>query len=55
MFAASGRALALEDGTLLFAVAAAHTGERWPPLYNYVCRSDDGGRTWCLLPRWSAA
>ncbi|WP_299221099.1 sialidase family protein [uncultured Alistipes sp.] len=50
MFAASGRALALEDGTLLFAVAAAHTGERWPPLYNYVCRSDDGGRTWCLLP-----
>ncbi len=50
MFAASGRALALDDGALLFAVAAAHTGEKWPPLYNYVCRSDDGGHTWRLLP-----
>ena len=50
MFAGSGRALQLRDGTLLFAVAAHHTGEKWPPLYNYVCQSDDGGRTWRLLP-----
>lgn len=50
MFAGSGRALQLRDGTLLFAVAAHHTGEKWPPLYNYVCQSDDDGRTWRLLP-----
>ncbi len=50
MFAASGRALALSDGGLAFVVAAHRTGESWPPLYNYVCRSDDGGRTWRLLP-----
>lgn len=50
MFAGSGRALQLRDGTLLFAVAAHHTGEKWPPLYNYVCQSDDSGQTWRLLP-----
>jgi len=50
MFAASGRALTLRNGSLLFAVAASHTGEKWPPLYNYVCRSDDGGHNWRLLP-----
>lgn len=48
-FAASGRALQLRDGTLLF-VLAARTGERFPPLTNYVCASDDGGHTWRLLP-----
>lgn len=48
-FAASGRALQLRDGTLLF-VLAARTGAAFPPLANYVCRSDDGGRTWRLLP-----
>lgn len=50
LFAASGRALQLRDGALLFVVAAHHTGEKWPPLYNYVCRSDDGGKTWRMLP-----
>lgn len=48
-FAASGRALQLRDGTLLF-VLAARTGTKFPPLANYVCSSDDGGRTWRLLP-----
>ncbi len=50
LFAASGRALQLRDGALLFVVAAHHTGDQWPPLYNYVCRSDDGGHTWRMLP-----
>lgn len=50
LFAASGRALQLADGTLLFAVAAHRTGDRWPPLRNYVCCSEDGGHTWRLLP-----
>lgn len=50
LFAASGRALQLADGTLLFAAAAHRTGTKWPPLYNYVCLSGDGGRTWRLLP-----
>lgn len=54
-FAASGRALQLRDGTLLFAVAAHHTGKKWPPLYNYVCQSDDGGRSWRLLPTPASA
>jgi len=48
-FAASGRALQLRDGTLLFAIAA-RTGEKFPPLSNYVCVSNDGGRRWQLLP-----
>lgn len=48
-FAASGRALQLHDGTLLF-VIAARTGESLPPLANYVCASEDGGHTWSLLP-----
>lgn len=50
MFAASGRALQLEDGTLAFSVAAHHTGEKWPPLHNYICISEDDGQTWNLLP-----
>ncbi len=50
LFAASGRALQLADGGLLFVVAAHRTGDKWPPLRNYVCRSDDGGHTWHLLP-----
>ena len=50
LFAASGRALQLADGGLLFVVAAHRTGDQWPPLRNYVCRSDDGGHTWRLLP-----
>lgn len=50
LFAASGRALQLADGGLLFVVAAHRAGDRWPPLRNYVCRSDDGGHTWRLLP-----
>lgn len=50
LFAASGRALQLRDGTLAFVVAAHRTGEKWPPLNNYVCLSDDGGETWRLLP-----
>lgn len=50
LFAASGRALQLRDGTLAFVVAAHHTGEKWPPLYNYVCISEDGGETWRMLP-----
>lgn len=50
LFAASGRALQLADGGLLFVVAAHRTGDQWPPLRNYVCRSDDGGHTWHLLP-----
>lgn len=48
-FAASGRALQLRDGTLLF-VVAARTGREAPPLVNYVCMSEDGGRSWRLLP-----
>lgn len=48
-FAASGRALQLRDGTLLF-VVAARTGREAPPLVNYVCMSEDGGRNWHLLP-----
>lgn len=48
-FAASGRALQLRDGTLLF-VVAARTGQSFPPLANYVCASEDGGHTWRLLP-----
>lgn len=55
LFAASGRALALRNGALLFVVAAHHTGDKWPPLHNYVCRSDDGGHTWRLLPAPAAA
>ncbi len=50
LFAASGRAMQASDGALLFVVAAHHTGDQWPPLRNYVCRSDDGGETWRLLP-----
>lgn len=50
LFAASGRALQLRDGTLAFVVAAHHTGEKWPPLYNYVCISENGGESWRLLP-----
>lgn len=50
LFAASGRALQLRDGTLAFVVAAHHTGEKWPPLYNYACISEDGGESWRLLP-----
>lgn len=50
MFAASGRALQLADGAILFAVAAHHTGDKWPPLHNYVCISEDGGYSWELLP-----
>lgn len=50
MFAASGRALQLSDGAILFAVAAHHTGDSWPPLHNYVCMSEDGGHSWTLLP-----
>lgn len=50
LFAASGRAEQFRDGTLAFVVAAHRTGEKWPPLYNYVCCSADGGETWHLLP-----
>lgn len=50
LFAASGHATQFRDGTLAFVVAAHHTGEKWPPLYNYVCCSTDGGRIWRLLP-----
>lgn len=48
-FAASGRALQLRDGTLLF-VIAVRVGEPFPPLSNYVCASVDGGGSWQLLP-----
>lgn len=50
LFAASGRAEQFRDGTLAFVVAAHRTGEKWPPLYNHVCCSADGGKTWHLLP-----
>lgn len=50
LFAASGRAIQLRDGTLAFVVAAHRTGEKWPPLYNHVCCSMDGGETWRLQP-----
>lgn len=43
-FAASGRALQLKDGRLLFAVAA-RTDSTWQ-LSNYACYSDDHGKTW---------
>lgn len=49
LFAASGRAVQLRDGSLAFVVAAHRTGEQWPPLYNYVCISEDGGEHWRLL------
>lgn len=49
LFAASGCATQLRDGTLAFVVAAHRTSEKWPPLYNHVCCSADGGETWRLL------
>lgn len=45
-FAASGNALQLKDGRLMFVVAARHTPEWGGPLTNHACYSDDGGRTW---------
>lgn len=48
-FAASGRALQLGDGTLMFVIAARTRGDS-NVLSNYVCASSDGGHTWQLLP-----
>lgn len=45
-FAASGRALQLRNGRLMFVVAARLTEEWGGPLCNYACYSDDGGDTW---------
>ena len=49
-FAASGRALQLRDGTLLF-VVAARTGREAPPLVNYVCMSEDGAGLSLHMPQ----
>lgn len=45
-FAASGRALQLRNGRLMFVIAARLTKEWGGPLCNYACYSDDGGETW---------
>lgn len=50
VFAASGRALQLRDGTILFVIAARKGEATTPPLCNYVCASYDGGYTWQVLP-----
>lgn len=47
-FAASGRALQLNDGRILFAVAARLTSDWGGRLSNYACYSDDGGETWSV-------
>lgn len=49
-FAASGRGLQLKDGRLMF-VLAVRTPDTRPwvgNLSNYVCYSDDGGKTWAV-------
>lgn len=45
-FAASGRALQLRNGRIIFVIAARPTSEWGGPLNNYACYSDDGGHTW---------
>lgn len=45
-FAASGRALQLRDGRILFVIATRTTPDWGGKLSNYVCYSDDGGETW---------
>ncbi len=45
-FAASGRALQLRDGRIMFAMAVRTTPDWGGSLNNYVCYSDDGGVTW---------
>lgn len=45
-FAASGRALQLRDGRIMFVMAVRTTSEWGGPLSNYACYSDDGGETW---------
>ncbi len=45
-FAASGRALQLKSGRIMF-VASAHCSDTWgATTYNYVCYTDDLGDTW---------
>ena len=46
MFAGSGHALQLENGRLMFVVAARHTAEMYGSLHNYAIYSDDHGKTW---------
>lgn len=45
-FAASGRALQLRDGRIMFVVAVRTTSDWGGALSNYVCYSDDGGESW---------
>lgn len=47
-FAASGRALQLRDGRIMFVVAARLTSNWGGALSNYACYSDDGGETWSV-------
>lgn len=47
-FAASGRALQLKDGRLMFVVAARLTSDWGGKLTNFACYSDDGGDTWSV-------
>lgn len=47
-FAASGRALQLKDGRIMFAIAARLTSDWGGRLSNYACYSDDGGDTWSV-------
>lgn len=47
-FAASGRALQLKDGRIMFAIAARLTSDWGGRLSNYACYSDDGGETWSV-------
>lgn len=46
MFAGSGHALQLENGRLMFVVAARHSAEPYQSLHNYAVYSDDHGETW---------
>jgi hypothetical protein len=45
MFAGSGHVLQLENGRLMFVVAARHTRDKYE-LHNYAIYSDDHGKTW---------
>lgn len=47
-FAASGRALQLRDGRIMFVVAARPTSTWGGALYSYACYSDDFGETWTV-------
>ena len=46
MFAGSGHALQLENGRLMFVVAARYSSAPYNTLHNYAVYSDDNGKSW---------